>query len=110
MGVPSQSDAETPTPVRTRDALAGEEALSDRAFKLLELFGVKVESNAASALRGLLDSEARKWQGIAKGRDTARAAVQTRDVRIAELLEKVSSVEGENEANKPLIAHLKGKK
>ena len=103
------TDPETPTPTRSKDALASEESLSDKAFKLLGLFDVTLNNNVATALRELLDSEARKWHGVVKGRDAARAAVSARDARIAEILETASRVEGENEANKALISHLRGK-
>lgn len=105
--ITQRPDPETPTAVRTKDALAGEDTLTDKVFKLFGLFDMKLDSHASSALRGLLESETRRYQGIIKGRDAARAAVRTRDVRIAELVERCEQLEGEIEADKTLWKHPK---
>ena len=102
---------DTPTPVRTADRLSDshEKSLADKVFELLGLFEVGLEAHAASALRGLLESEARRQQGVAKGRDAARAIIGARDLRIAELVERCTRLEGECEAHKALVKHLREK-
>ena len=107
----TQDPPETPTPIRTSDVMgqsSNESALPDKVFKLLSLFDVKLDPNASSALQGLLNSEHRRHQGTLKGRDSARAAVHTRDMRIAELVDRCGQLEGENEAHKALVKHLRG--
>ena len=105
-----ESGLDTPTPTRMRDALSitpGEDALSDKTFKLLALFDLQLDTRASIALRQLLESEARRYQGIAKGRDAARAAIQIRDARIAELTGRIEQLVQENESNKALLKHLR---
>lgn len=107
-----QPEPETPTPVRSKDVLTSapiEDTMSDKVFKLLALFDIKIDNHTSNALRGLLESESRRHQGVVKGRDAARSAIQTRDERIAELLERCTQLEGENEANKALLRYLRTK-
>ncbi|EXJ74529.1 uncharacterized protein A1O5_02825 [Cladophialophora psammophila CBS 110553] len=58
-------------------------------------------------LVGLLNKHDLRTQGIIKGRDITRLAVQAKDKKIAELQARISTLEAEKETSKRVISHLK---
>jgi len=55
----------------------------------------------------LLNRHELRTQGITKGRDIARLAVQAKETKIAELQQRITSLEAERETNRTVIQHLK---
>ena len=58
-------------------------------------------------LRELLNKHALKISGISKGRDITRIALKAKDAKIAELQQKIASLETERDLDKRIIRHYK---
>jgi translation elongation factor EF-Tu-like GTPase len=67
----------------------------------------QLSSKVENELVGLLNKYDLRTQGIIKGRDITRLAVQAKDKKIAELQTRISVLEGERETNRTVITHLK---
>lgn len=68
---------------------------------------VPLTSAVESELVILLNTHALRAQGIAKGRDITRLAIQAKDKKIAELQARIAGLEAERETSRTVIAHLK---
>jgi len=66
-----------------------------------------IDEETTSNLRTLLNKHALKISGIAKGRDITRVALKAKDAKIAELQQKITSLESEREMDKTVIRHFK---
>lgn len=66
-----------------------------------------IDDQVISNLRSLLDKHALRVSGIARGRDITRLALQNKDAKIAELQEKINTLEHEKEIDKTVIRHFK---
>jgi hypothetical protein len=104
----------TPTTSRFRDALPTE-AQDDNTYQyydtteeVMELLKDQhIDEETASELRQLLNKQALRVSGIAKGRDITRVALKTKDTKIAELQQKIAALETERDMDKTVIRHLK---
>ncbi|MCJ1306793.1 hypothetical protein MMC25_000436 [Agyrium rufum] len=97
-----------PTPSRFRDAMVPENSpLSAELLASLHEFDIAITAEAIAALKSIANKFTLRTQGIAKGRDITRLALQTKDAKIAELQGKITAFETERETNRTVIAHLK---
>jgi hypothetical protein len=80
-------------------------ALAIEALKILA--PIPLNSTVESQLVTLLNKHDLRTQGIAKGRDITRLAIQSKDKRIAELQARIAGLETERETSRTVIAHLK---
>lgn len=71
------------------------------------LRGQRVDEATMGDVRSVLRRFAMKAKGVARGRDSVRSALKTKDDRIAELQERVASLESRNRAQRDEIADFK---
>jgi hypothetical protein len=79
--------------------------IASEVLKVLE--PVQLPSSVKAQLINVLNRYDLRTLGIAKGRDIARLAIQTKEKKIAELQARITGLEGELETSKNVIAHLK---
>ncbi|KIX01316.1 uncharacterized protein Z518_09041 [Rhinocladiella mackenziei CBS 650.93] len=80
-------------------------SLASEALAILR--GVNLSSHIESDLVDLLNKYDLRTQGIIKGRDITRLAVQAKEEKIAELQARISALEAEKDTNRRVITHLK---
>ena len=110
-----RSPSATPTPSRFRDASEAEDLTdekskneSDITEEVMELLrDQQIDEDTNASLRELLGKHVLRISGIAKGRDITRVALKAKDVKIAELQQKISALEGEREMDRTVIRHFK---
>jgi hypothetical protein len=99
----------TSTPARWPSQAAGVDpepsALASQALAILSQS--QLSSQVEKELVDLLNKHDLRTQGIIKGRDITRLAVQAKDQKIAELQARISMLEAEKETNRTVITHLK---
>jgi hypothetical protein len=66
-----------------------------------------LDEETSSKLRELLNKQALRVSGIAKGRDITRVALKAKDSKIAELQQKITALSAEREMDKTIIEHFK---
>ncbi|EXJ88697.1 hypothetical protein A1O1_05629 [Capronia coronata CBS 617.96] len=66
-----------------------------------------ISSKVERELVDLLNRYDLRTQGVIKGRDISRLAVQSKEKKIADLQARISALEAEKETNRRVIAHLK---
>ncbi len=112
-----RSPEDTPTPNRYRNAkieIVNPDTLgstSQNSYDISEeVMGILkdqgIDEVASTNLRNLLNKHAMKISGIAKGRDITRLALKGKDARIAELQQRITTLEGEREMDKRMIRNL----
>jgi len=79
--------------------------IASEVLKVLE--PVHLPSNVEAQLIDVLNRYDLRNQGIAKGREMARLAIQKKEKKIGELQARITGLEGEQETSKIVIAHLK---
>jgi hypothetical protein len=104
---PSNTPASGPMQSGTGPAEAEPSSLASRALKILRNSDSQVSSLVENELVDLLNKYDLRTQGIIKGRDITRLAVQAKDRKIAELQARISALEAEKETNRRVISHLK---
>ncbi|CZR65789.1 uncharacterized protein PAC_15689 [Phialocephala subalpina] len=110
-----RSPSATPAPSRFQDATSANDDRSQKATQsydigdeVLQLLKDQhIDDETTSNLRKLLNKHALKISGIAKGRDITRVALKAKDVKIAELQQKITALEAERELDKTIIRHFK---
>ena len=80
-------------------------SLSSQALSILA--PANIPSDIENELVDLLSGYELRTQGIAKGRDISRVAIQTKDRRISELQARIQGLEAEKETTRTVISHLK---
>jgi hypothetical protein len=81
---------------------------STLAAEALEILApIPLNSTVEAQLVALLNRHDLRTQGIAKGRDITRLAIQSKDKKIAELQARIAGLEAERETSRTVIAHLK---
>jgi hypothetical protein len=80
-------------------------SLATEALKILA--PIPLNSTVEAQLVTLLNRHDLRTQGIAKGRDITRLAIQSKNMKIAELQARIAGLEAERETSKTVIAHLK---
>ena len=102
------SPAETPTPIRYRDATRGQRSdLASEILTTLHANDVFLPSAPQDALESICNKHALYTRGIMKGRDVSRGMVKTKDERIAELQVEIEGLKAERETNRAVIRHLR---
>ncbi|KAJ5042144.1 uncharacterized protein L3040_004701 [Drepanopeziza brunnea f. sp. 'multigermtubi'] len=114
-----RSPSGTPTPTRFREGTAFTETQGDSqgvrpppsydiSDEMLELLKDSyIDGDTMARLKALLSKHAMRVSGIAKGRDITRVALKAKDSKIAELQQKISSLEAQREMDRTVIRHLK---
>ena len=111
----NRSPSATPTPSRFRESTVTSEASQDRpqlnydiSDEVMDILkDQKIDEETTGKLRQTLNRHALKISGIAKGRDITRLALKAKDVKIAELQQRISALETERELDKTIIRHFK---
>lgn len=94
---------ENPSQPLTNDT--SNSTLATDALKILA--PIPLNSTVEAQLVALLNRHDLRTQGIAKGRDVSRLAIQSKDKKIAELQTRIAGLEAERETSRAVIAHLK---
>ena len=81
--------------------------LATQALQILRKSNSQLDSEAENDLVELLNTHDLRTQGIIKGREITRIAVQSKEQKIAELQSRISLLEAEKETNRRVISHLK---
>lgn len=110
----SPSRSENVTSTRTAQ-IGGTERIANQppstlatdALRILSPVSPKLPKETERELIDLLNRHELRSQGIAKGRDITRVAVQSKDREIAELKARITTLESEKETSRTVIAHLK---
>jgi hypothetical protein len=110
-----RSPSATPTPSRFMNALQDAKSQPEKSKQGYdiseEVMGLlkdqHIDNDTSSALQSLLSKHAMKFSGIAKGRDITRVALKAKDVKIAELQQKITALETEREMDKTIIRTFK---
>lgn len=99
----------TETPARDRfQSVAPDNAPSALAVEVLAVLSkVPLSSEVEKELIDLLNRHDLRTQGISKGRDITRLAVQAKEKKIAELQARIGALEAERETNRAVINHMK---
>ncbi|MBA7494303.1 hypothetical protein ES702_04878 [subsurface metagenome] len=81
--------------------------LALEALTILSPVRPSLPPTTEQALIALLNRHDLRTQGILKGREIARAAIQSKEKKIAELQQRIASLETERETSRTVIQHLK---
>lgn len=81
--------------------------LAAEALRILRSSGAHVSSRIETELVELLNNHDLRTQGIIKGRDITRLAVQAKERKIGELQARISALEAEKETSRRVISHMK---
>lgn len=81
--------------------------LALEALTILSPVRASLPSAVENSLVALLNRHDLRTQGILKGREIARTAIQTKEKKIAELQQRIASLEAERETSRTVIQHLK---
>ncbi|RDW95252.1 hypothetical protein BP5796_01015 [Coleophoma crateriformis] len=91
---------------RSEDARGEGYELTEEAMDILR--NEAISNQSSSALRQLLNKFALRASGVARGREITRVALKTKDAKIAELQQRISTLESEREMDKAVIRRLRG--
>ena len=105
--LPSNTPANGPAQSGVALPEAEPSMLAAEALKILRSSDSHVSSRVENELVELLNNHDLRTQGIIKGRDITRLAVQAKDKKIGELQARISALEAEKETNRRVISHLK---
>ena len=98
----------TQTPVKGNSQTCQDLDSSTLAAQALAILQpANLNSKIEEELVELLEKYELRAQGIAKGRDITRLAVQAKDRRISELQARIQGLEAEKETSRTVIGHLK---
>lgn len=108
----SQPHTHPPTSARqpaARPTITSEDPspLALEALSLLSPINPPLPVAIEQSLVSLLNRHDLRTQGIQKGREIARAAIQTKEKKITELQQRIASLEAERETSRVVIQHLK---
>ncbi|EPE36401.1 hypothetical protein GLAREA_05739 [Glarea lozoyensis ATCC 20868] len=106
---PFGSKNTTPTRNRFRDPTDPESQENyDITAEVMDILqDQKMDEETNSNLRQLLSKHALKIAGVVRNRDISRAALKTKDLKIAELQQRITALEREREMDKTVIKHFK---
>jgi len=80
----------------------------DITDEVMDLLGEQhIDEETTSNLKEVLNKHALKISGISKGRDITRVALKAKDANIAELQQRIASLEAERDLDKRIIRHYK---
>ena len=102
------SPKETPTPIRYTNLLPNQDSeLASEIFNVLQTNHICLAAEGRDALQTICNKHVSYTRGIMKGRDVSRAAIRTKDERIAELQKEIEGLKAERETNRAVIKHLR---
>ena len=104
-GTPAQTSSRLESQRQTIGNDRFKSTLADEALKILA--PIPLNQVVEEQLVALLNRHELRTQGIAKGRDITRLAIQSKDKTIAELQARIAGLEAERETSRTVIAHLK---
>jgi hypothetical protein len=109
---PSAEISMTPTPSKYRNAMSGGSGsgasdLSLQALKILDGYNVVLPRRAQEELTELLNRHDLKTKGIIRGRDISRNAIKQKDGQIANLNERIATLESQRELNRSINSGLR---
>ncbi|EXJ56504.1 hypothetical protein A1O7_06848 [Cladophialophora yegresii CBS 114405] len=104
---PSNTPASRPIQSGAEPPEAEPSSLATDVLSILRSSDSQISSWVEAQLVDLLNKYDLRTQGIIKGRDITRLAVQAKDRKIAELQARISALEAEKETNRRVISHLK---
>ncbi len=105
-GLPSP--AETPSPRRFKDALAGNSQDSDLATEMLQaLQTASISPDILATVKAICNKHALFTHGVIKGRDISRSLIASKNERITELQGEIEGLRAERETNRAVIRHLR---
>jgi hypothetical protein len=106
---PTATPAQIPPQLENQSQPVGDytsnSTLATEVLKILT--PIPLNSSVQSQLVELLNRHDLRTQGIAKGRDITRLAIQSRERKIAELQARIAGLEAERQTSRTVIAHLK---
>ncbi|CAG7918667.1 unnamed protein product [Penicillium olsonii] len=102
----------TPTPSKYSDVLSAESAfdtsdLAKTLIGIMEKHEVVLPNKARNEVVSLLNRHDLKTQGIIRGRDMTRLALKKKDTEIANLKQRVATLEAQRQLDQTLIDGLK---
>jgi hypothetical protein len=106
---PTATPAQIPSQLENQGQPVGDyTSNSTLATEVLKILApIPLNSSVQSQLVELLNRHDLRTQGIAKGRDITRLAIQSRERKIAELQARIAGLEAERQTSRTVIAHLK---
>ena len=104
-GTPAQISSQLENQTQPVENNTSNSTLANEALKILA--PIPLNSAVEEQLFALLNRQDLRTQGIAKGRDITRLAIQSKDKKIAELQARIAGLEAERETSRTVIAHLK---
>ena len=102
---PSNTPSKLPSHVDNSAPAPEPSTLASEVLSLLH--GVQLSEDIERNLIELLNKHDLRTQGISRGRDITRVAVQAKETKIAELQARIATLEGERETNRTVISLLK---
>jgi hypothetical protein len=106
---PTATPAQIPSQLENQSQLVGNHTtnstLATEALKILA--PIPLNSSVQFQLIELLNRHELRTQGIAKGRDITRLAIQSKERKIAELQARIAGLEAERQTSRTVIAQLK---
>ena len=106
---PTATPAKIPSQLENQSRLVGNDTSnSTLATEVLKILApIPLDSSVQFQLIELLNRHDLRTQGIAKGRDITRLAIQSKERKIAELQARIAGLEAERQTSRTVIAHLK---
>jgi hypothetical protein len=99
----------SPPQVTSTTTTSSPAALPSLISQILPLVSSSLPADKLTQIREILATHDLRHQGVIKGREIARAALQGKERRIAELEGRVVGLEGEREVLKGVVNGLKRK-
>lgn len=106
-GLPSPFRTPANRPEQTTTGPLEPSTLASEVLGILKKSPQPLTSAVENELLDLLNKHDLRTQGIIRGRDITRLAVQAKDKKITELQGRISTLEAEKETNRRVISHLK---
>ncbi|KIW07985.1 uncharacterized protein PV09_01884 [Verruconis gallopava] len=102
------SPTTTPTPVRFRDAVggSGDDTLFAEIEQVLSSHRVKLNADTSKAVKAICHKHTLRMQGVIKGREISRLALNAKDAKILELQRRIDTLEAEHETERAIVRHL----
>ena len=106
---PTATPAQIPSqPENQSQPVGNHTSNSTLATEVLKILApIPLNSSVQSQLVELLNRHDLRTQGIAKGRDITRLAIQSKEREIAELQARITGLEAERQTSRTVIAYLK---
>jgi hypothetical protein len=101
------SEAATPaTPSRFRDvglASGGDSTTATDVFEILQEAHIRLPPEVEADIKTVLNTQAKKTEGILKGRDISRLNVKAKEAKIKELRCRIETLEADREVHRSIL-------